>query len=287
MANDTSLLQDSADDDGEESSISEFYVHKETGEKLWEPPPPAEAAQYTLWCFDADTGEVTEKNPAVVMAVEAAAAAGSSSSSAAAAPESIPEVQEVVQPEPNTLLALSDDEDGGGQAEADDDAVHALETAVSTPRIIKHAEFSKTGKRTSSSASTDPRSSMTSMGSPGGYTTDDGRGVATAEVPTAGGAAAGGVGTGGGGGSPNHFIVPQITPGYDGDEERAKVAVLKGLAPSATWEEIEEHDRTARLSRLSGDFSVPDRAAPSSPPAAAAAAAAAAAVRASDSSTAE
>ena len=56
MANDDSLL-DTAEDD---SSLSEFFVHKVSGEKLWEPPPAADADQYTLWCFDADTGELAQ-----------------------------------------------------------------------------------------------------------------------------------------------------------------------------------------------------------------------------------
>ena len=58
-------------------------------------------------------------------------------------------------------------EDSAEESAAEEEAAAegeaaAAAAAATTPRIIKHAGFLKTGKRTSSTASTDPRSSISS-----------------------------------------------------------------------------------------------------------------------------
>ena len=50
----------------EEGEVTIFYVHKDTGEKLWDDSPPAgEEHLYETWEFDAATGEVSQQVAAV------------------------------------------------------------------------------------------------------------------------------------------------------------------------------------------------------------------------------
>ena len=119
----------------DEEEVEIFYVHKNTGEKLWGSSPPAEEAHlYELWEFDPCTGEVSspstttekaeeeeeadeagatqaeEEQAAAAAAVAAAAAAAAAANKAEEQETAAAAVAEAAPPPAAALAAASNEE---------------------------------------------------------------------------------------------------------------------------------------------------------------------------------